>query len=194
MINYSLSKRAVDPSKQDGEKRVYPNAQTVKVMSLDEFANHISKHNCPYHRSDINAVLTRSVDCVREMLLEGNKVCLGELGNFYVRLESKGAMSVEKFNPASDITAVKVYWEPGLLFRDLINDAEFQNVATRKAQDNALKAERAGLSDGSGDNPGGGSGNDNTGGSSDNTGGTGGDNTGGSGDDVFVDGDDDSGV
>ena len=192
MINYSLSKRAVDPSKQDGEKRVYPNAQTVKVMSLDEFANHISKHNCPYHRSDINAVLTRSVDCVREMLLEGNKVCLGELGNFYVRLEAKGAMSVEKFNPASDITAVKVYWKPGLLFRDLITDAEFQNVATRKAQDNALKAERAGLPDGGSDNPGGGSGTDNTGGSSDNTGG--GDNTGGSGDDAFVDGDDDSGV
>ena len=144
-ITYSLSPRAVDPSKQDGEKRYYPNAQTAKNMQLDEFATHISKHGSPYHRSDISAVLTRSVDCLREMLLDGNKVCLGDLGNFYVRLESKGAVSVEKFNPATDLLSVKVSWEPGPLFRDLINDAEFLNVATRRAQDATLKAERAGM-------------------------------------------------
>ena len=39
MINYSLSPRAVDPSKQDGEKRYYPNAQTAKNMQLDAFGN-----------------------------------------------------------------------------------------------------------------------------------------------------------
>ena len=144
MINFSLSMRAVDPSKQDGPKRAYPNAQAAKVMQLDEFSTHIAKHGSPYHRSDINAVLTRSVDCLREMLLEGNKVCLGDLGNFYVRLESKGAPSIAEFNASTHITGVKVYWEPGPLFCDLINEAEFVNVATRRAQDATLKAERAG--------------------------------------------------
>ena len=169
MINYSLSPRAVDPSKQDGEKRYYPNAQTAKNMQLDEFATHISKHGSPYHRSDISAVLTRSVDCLREMLLDGNKVCLGDLGNFYVRLESKGAVSVEKFNPATDIISVKVYWEAGPLFRDLINDAEFLNVATRRAQDATLKAERAGMTTVDISKAGTGSSTDNgTGGSTDN--------------------------
>ena len=144
MINFSLSMRAVDPSKQDGPKRAYPNAQAAKVMQLDEFSTHIAKHGSPYHRSDINAVLTRSVDCLREMLLEGNKVCLGDLGNFYVRLESKGAPSIAEFNASAHITGVKVYWEPGPLFCDLINEAEFVNVATRRAQDATLKAERAG--------------------------------------------------
>ena len=144
MINFSLSMRAVDPSKQDGPKRAYPNAQAAKVMQLDEFSTHIAKHGSPYHRSDINAVLTRSVDCLREMLLDGNKVCLGDLGNFYVRLESKGAPSIAEFNASAHITGVKVYWEPGPLFCDLINEAEFVNVATRRAQDATLKAERAG--------------------------------------------------
>ena len=144
MINFSLSLRAVDPSKQDGPKRAYPNAQAAKVMQLDEFSTHIAKHGSPYHRSDINAVLTRSVDCLREMLLEGNKVCLGDLGNFYVRLESKGAPSIAEFNASAHISGVKVYWEPGALFCDLINEAEFVNVATRRAQDATLKAERAG--------------------------------------------------
>ena len=144
MINFSLSMRAADPSKQDGQKRAYPNAQAAKVMQLDEFSTHIAKHGSPYHRSDINAVLTRSVDCLREMLLDGNKVALGDLGNFYVRLESKGAPSIAEFNASAHITGVKVYWEPGPLFCDLINEAEFVNVATRRAQDATLKAERAG--------------------------------------------------
>ena len=144
MINFSLSMRAVDPSKQDGPKRAYPNAQASKVVQLDEFSTHIAKHGSPYHRSDINAVLTRSVDCLREMLLDGYKVALGDLGNFYVRLESKGAPSIAEFNASAHITGVKVYWEPGTLFTDLINEAEFVNVATRRAQDATLKAERAG--------------------------------------------------
>lgn len=173
MINFSLSLRAVDPSKQDGPKRAYPNAQAAKVMQLDEFSTHIAKHGSPYHRSDINAVLTRSVDCLREMLLEGNKVCLGDLGNFYVRLESKGAPSIAEFNASTHITGVKVYWEPGTLFTDLIYDAEFVNVATRRAQDATLKAERAGQTtvDISKDTTSGsnGSGSDNTQGGSDNT-------------------------
>ena len=199
MINYSLSPRAVDPSKQDGEKRYYPNAQTAKNMQLDEFANHISKHNCPYHRSDIGAVLTRSVDCLREMLLEGNKVCLGDLGNFYVRLESKGAVSVEKFNPSTDILSVKVYWEPGPLFRDLIKDAEFVNVATRRAQDATLRAERAGMTTvdiskatGSGD---GGAGNGSEDGSEDGSGTGGSGNTGTGSEDIppVLGGDDEGG-
>ena len=144
MINFSLSMRAVDPSKQDGPKRAYPNAQASKVVQLDEFSTHIAKHGSAYHRSDINAVLTRSVDCLREMLLDGYKVAMGDLGNFYVRLESKGAPSIAEFNASAHITGVKVYWEPGTLFTDLINEAEFVNVATRRAQDATLKAERAG--------------------------------------------------
>ena len=144
MITFSLSMRAVDPSKQDGPKRAYPNAQASKVVQLDEFSTHIAKHGSAYHRSDINAVLTRSVDCLREMLLDGYKVALGDLGNFYVRLESKGAPSIAEFNASAHITGVKVYWEPGTLFTDLINEAEFVNVATRRAQDATLKAERAG--------------------------------------------------
>lgn len=144
MINFSLSMRAVDPSKQDGPKRAYPNAQASKVVQLDEFSTHIAKHGSAYHRSDINAVLTRSVDCLREMLLDGYKVAMGDLGNFYVRLESKGAPSIAEFNASAHITGVKVYWEPGPLFCDLINEAEFVNVATRRAQDATLKAERAG--------------------------------------------------
>lgn len=144
MIPYSLSKRAVDPSKQDGEMRYYPYAQSTNVMELSEFARHIAAHGSKYQRADIVAVSLMIVDCLREMLLNGNKVKLGDLGNFYVTLSSKGKPTVEEFVATTDITSVNVVWEPGLEFTNLLKDAVFQNVATKRAQAATLKAERAG--------------------------------------------------
>ena len=78
------------------------------------------------------------------MLLEGYKVSLGDLGNFYCTLSCKGAESAQKFNPANHITSVNVNWEAGAEFTDLRKDAEFNCVATRAAQEATLKAEKAG--------------------------------------------------
>ena len=84
-----------------------------------------------------------AVDCMREMLLEGKKIRLGDLGDFSLLLGSKGAETVDKFT-AQNITQVKVQWEPGKEFKNLIDDAEFNLVASRSAQAAVLKAIREG--------------------------------------------------
>ena len=150
-------------------------AQVTEVMPIEKFARHIADHGCVYSRADISAILYLAVDCMREMLLEGRKVRLGDLGDFSVSLSSKGAESADKFS-AANITAVKVQWDPGQLFKNLISDAEFNLVATRAAQAAMLRAIKTGESvalpdgdepdDPSGDTPSGGSGTDG-GGSSD---------------------------
>ena len=84
-----------------------------------------------------------AVDCMREMLLEGKKIRLGDLGDFSLLLGSKGAESADKFT-AQNITQVKVQWEPGKEFKNLIDDAEFNLVASRSAQAAVLKAIREG--------------------------------------------------
>ena len=136
-----------------------------------------------------------AVDCMREMLLEGKKIRLGDLGDFSLLLGSKGAETADKFT-AQNITQVKVQWEPGKEFKNLLDDAEFNLVASRSAQAAVLKAIREGKTnvdlnlpinpdggdDGNGGTTGGGSGT--TGGGSDSgttgAGGSGstGDNTG----------------
>ena len=84
-----------------------------------------------------------AVDCMREMLLEGKKIRLGDLGDFSLLLGSKGAESADKFT-AQNITQVKVQWEPGKEFKNLIDDAEFNLVASRSAQAAVLKAIKEG--------------------------------------------------
>ena len=96
-----------------------------------------------YSRADISAILYMAVDCMREMLLEGKKIRLGDLGDFSLLLGSKGAETADKFT-AQNINQVKVQWEPGKEFKNLIDDAEFNLVASRSAQAAVLKAIREG--------------------------------------------------
>ena len=84
-----------------------------------------------------------AVDCMREMLLEGKKIRLGDLGDFSLLLASKGAETADKFT-AQNITNVKVQWEPGQQFKNLLDDAEFNLVASRSAQAAVIKAIKEG--------------------------------------------------
>ena len=155
-------------------------------MDLSKFAKHISTHGCVYGHADINAVLNIAVDHIREELLEGKKIRLGALGDFYITLSSNGVADASTFT-AQNITDVKVQWEPGPDFKNLINEAEFNLVAPRSAQAKLIKAVKEGkdsvdlTSPDGGDNtpggsgsqggstPGGGSGSTTTGGGSGST-------------------------
>lgn len=223
MINYSNVKRSVNanlleinqakarikeakakgetPKQADVElvntevQKTFAVAQYSEVMTIEKFAKHISSHGCVYSRADISAILYMAVDCMREQLLEGKKIRLGDLGDFAVSLSSKGAADASTFT-AQNITDVKVFWEPGAQFKNLITDAEFNLVASRAAQAKVLKALRAGESkvdlegadngdngDNGGNDPGGNKPGGNPGGGSNPSGGssTGGGNTEGGG-------------
>ena len=124
-------------------QKAYAIAQYSEVMNIEKFARHISTHGCVYSRADISAILYLAVDCMREQLLEGKKIRLGDLGDFSLILTSKGADSADKFS-AQNITGVNVVWEPGMEFKSLLADAEFNLVASRNAQAALLKAIKAG--------------------------------------------------
>ena len=121
----------------------FATAQYTEVMTIEKFARHIADHGTTYSRADIMAILYMAVDCMREQLLEGKKIRLGELGDFSVALSSKGAETAEKFS-SQNIQRVAVSWEPGSEFRNLLADAEFNLVATRSAQAAVLKAIKEG--------------------------------------------------
>ena len=170
-------------------QKAFAVAQYSEVMNIEKFAKHISTHGCVYSRADISAILYMAVDCMREQLLEGKKIRLGDLGDFSVMISSTGAESADKFT-AQNITGVTVVWDPGKEFKTLTNDAEFNLVASRSVQAAVLKAIKANQGvvditspdntpDGGGDstgetpNEGGGSGSDSGGGSGSDSGGDG---------------------
>ena len=93
-------------------QKAFAVAQYSEVMNIEKFAKHISTHGCVYSRADISAILYMAVDCMREQLLEGKKIRLGDLGDFSVMISSTGAESAEKFT-AQKMTGVTVVWDPG---------------------------------------------------------------------------------
>lgn len=139
MIDYSVSARP-NPQERESEPKFYASPQVTETVNMTKFCRHISEHNSKYNRADIQAVLTQSVDCLREMLLDGKKILLGDLGSFCIGLNSKGAITPEKFNPAIHIKDVHVNWTPGESFQDLKESVEWNLVANRKAQKLLLKA------------------------------------------------------
>ena len=168
MINYSIVMRSVnanlleinqaksrinqakkdgkEPDKKDTDlvktekQNAFAISQYTDVMTIEKFAKHITSHGSVYSRADISAILYMAVDCMREMLLEGKKI---RLGDFSLLLASKGAETADKFT-AQNITNVKVQWEPGQQFKNLLDDAEFNLVASRSAQAAVIKAIKEG--------------------------------------------------
>ena len=145
MLDYSVSAR-YNPMEKNEPAKYYASAQTNSVMNLNQFAKHIATHGSVYRRADIAAVLTMAVDCLREMLLNGTKVQLGDLGNFYVTFSSEGALTANEFNPDIHIKKVNVNWERGIDFLNLKEDATFNQVAIRSVQKKVLKAVKNGES------------------------------------------------
>ena len=200
LIEINQAKSRINQAKKDGKEPEKKDTDLVKtekqnafaisqytdVMTIEKFAKHITSHGSVYSRADISAILYMAVDCMREMLLEGKKIRLGDLGDFSLLLGSKGAETADKFT-AQNITNVKVQWEPGQQFKNLLEDAEFNLVASRSAQAAVIKAIKEGKTNVDLNAPinpdGGGDGDGTTGGGSNAGGGTqgGGSNAGGSG-------------
>ncbi len=143
MINYSLSVHPVKVSLPN-EKKVYANAQVNKFLTIDDLARHISEHNSLFDRSTIVGVIMKMVDCLREQLLLGNSVSLGELGTFRVSLKSNPTDLASEFT-AQNITQARVLWRANQKFKDITQDATFQLVSTRAQQAESIKNEKADL-------------------------------------------------
>ena len=102
MINYSIVMRSVnanlleinqaksrinqakkdgkEPDKKDTDlvktekQNAFAISQYTDVMTIEKFAKHITSHGSVYSRADISAILYITVDCMREMLLEGKNL------------------------------------------------------------------------------------------------------------------------
>ena len=137
-INYSLSLRG-NPTDPEADKLVYATAQQKDVLDINAFAEHIVTHGCVYSKGDIVAILTMAVSCIRENLLMGNAIQLGDLGKFWLALRCKGAADYDSFTTAGNIKSIRCKWTAGSDLKDLIKEAEFERVLTKKDEAKAKK-------------------------------------------------------
>ena len=132
-----------NPTNPEEAPKAFARVQLNEIIPTQKFVNHISDHNGVFSRGTVKGVTTDMVSCLREMLVAGNKVIIDGLGEFSISLSSEGAESMDKFT-ASNIKSVNLVFKPAVELQNLIKDATFTQVSSRRVQAAALKAEKAG--------------------------------------------------
>ena len=174
-IKYRKVKRTPQTGENAGKELWYATVVTDREMNFEEFVDHISSHNSPYSRGTVHGVMMDMLDCLKELILDGKSVRLGDLGLFSIGMNSHGELTKDKVSAASveDIHLI------------VRNTRSWSNSELKKlCKITAYDSYGAEGADGGGTNPGGGTsgGNTSQGGSGTQgggtSGGTGSENTG----------------
>ena len=76
----------------------YAKVKHIDTVTFDELITHMSNHNVGFPRGVVSGVMMSFVDCLLELVAESKKVQLGDLGTFYLNINSKPADKYEDFN------------------------------------------------------------------------------------------------
>lgn len=130
-IQYKAVERA-NPTKPTDPKKFYATVTGRKPVDLKAIAHSISSKSTTVSHIDVYAVLMALTDEIRERVLAGENVHLGELGYFHVVLQSKGVAKADDVN-ASTIEAAKVRFVAGKELEAGLATAEFKKAIEPKA-------------------------------------------------------------
>ena len=145
---YRKVMRTPQSGENAGKKLWYATAVSDREMNFEDFVTHISEHNSPYSRGTIHGVLMDTLDCLKELILDGKSVRFSDLGLFSIGMTSRGEETREKVTAAS-VQGVH------LIVRNTKNwsNAELKKLTKIVAYDEYVAGEGGGTSG----NPGGGS-------------------------------------
>ena len=155
-IKYRKVKRTPQTGENAGKELWYATVVTDREMNFEEFVDHISSHNSPYSRGTVHGVMMDMLDCLKELILDGKSVRLGDLGLFSIGMSSHGEVSRDKVSAAS-VEGIHLLVKNTKTW----SNSELKKLCKITAYDSYGTEE----TDGGGTNPGGGSGNTSQGGS-----------------------------
>ena len=98
---YRKVMRTPQSGENAGKKLWYATAVSDREMNFEDFVTHISEHNSPYSRGTIHGVLMDTLDCLKELILDGKSVRFSDLGLFSIGMTSRGEETREKVTAAS---------------------------------------------------------------------------------------------
>ena len=84
-------------------KKWYAKAKHTETVSFDELIEHMTSHNIGFPRGVVQGVMMSFVDCLLELVAQSKKVQLGDLGTFYLNINSKPANKYDEFNANENI-------------------------------------------------------------------------------------------
>ena len=98
---YRKITRTPQTGENAGKELWYATVVTDREMNFEEFVDHISSHNSPYSRGTVHGVMMDMLDCLKELILDGKSVRLGDLGLFSIGMKSHGELTRDKVSAAS---------------------------------------------------------------------------------------------
>lgn len=91
----------------------YARVKHMGTVTFDELVEHMAEHNIGTSRGTIHAVMLDFIDCLNELLAEGKKVELADLGTFALNLRNKkGAESYRAYNASECIDSCGLDFYP----------------------------------------------------------------------------------
>ena len=188
MIELYLSK-VTETSESEQAGKLYARVSYKETMGIHEMAEHMAHHNTAFSEGLIVGVLTDFVKCVREMVLNGNTVKVGNLAIFKATVEANGLETLydaeqdkvaqatmgslaegQKTGPAVKVIKLLAQSTGDFTREELKKDVKFSWTDKTKAEIAAAKGETTGGASG-GSQTGGGSGSGDDSGGGGNSGG-----------------------
>ena len=91
----------------------YARVKHMGTVTFDELVEHMAEHNIGTSRGTIHAVMLDFIDCLNELLAEGKKVELADLGTFALNIRNRGgAKTYKEYNAAERISSCGLDFYP----------------------------------------------------------------------------------
>lgn len=138
-LDYSVTMLR-NPMNENDPAKAYAYLQSRGSYNIDELADLLVDRGSNYDRGDAYAIIVKLSRYVRDILLDGYTVDLGDLGRFRLTCSSKGAATKRSFT-ADNITAINVKFKPSSKFDGLLSNVSLHKVPTRKSIQATLERE-----------------------------------------------------
>ncbi|BDD09269.1 hypothetical protein FUAX_17010 [Fulvitalea axinellae] len=118
--------RKKDPKDKDSPTKFYAHPVARDTISLRELGDIIVRRSS-LTRGDVANVLTNLSELLPELLKQGYKIDLGDMGTFRPSFGSEGAETADNFR-ADMIRKPKVIYRPHKLMVRELENAEFEKI------------------------------------------------------------------
>ena len=106
MLHYKVYQNNSKNTKLKG--KWFARAAVIDTINLEQLSEHMANHNTPYSKGAIFGVLTDMVNCIRELVLEGNAVKIPNLAIFSAGITTRAAETPEEFSPSKPEFGIRI--------------------------------------------------------------------------------------
>lgn len=126
-INYQFVKhRDMRLNAPEGQMVYYAQTFTSGRTSFNELAEFVAGH-CSMSRGDVMNVFDAIIFFLKMLLLKGDVVELGELGNFRLTAGASGVMDPKEFNTRM-FNRPKITFIPGTMLTSIYRDVKYERT------------------------------------------------------------------